>query len=140
MGAPKLRLPWRGKTIIEHTIGAWLQGGVDRVLVVVRADDRELADLIRQAGAIAVVADPPPADMKASVQAGLADAANRFQPGASDVWLMAPADLPALSVEVVCRLLAAHDVASPTVLVAAHHDRRGHPVLFPWPPRKESIA
>ena len=60
MGAPKLRLPWRGKTIIEHTIGAWLQGGVDRVLVVVRADDRELADLIRQAGAIAVVADPTP--------------------------------------------------------------------------------
>ena len=55
---------------------------------------------------------------------------------------MAPADLPALSVEVVCRLLAAHDVASPTVLVAAHHDRRGHPVLFPWPlaGRLEALA
>jgi molybdenum cofactor cytidylyltransferase len=133
MGAPKLRLPWRGKTIIEHTIGAWLQGGVDRVLAVVRADDRELADLIRQAGAVAVLADPPPADMKASVQAGLADAEKRFQPGASDVWMMAPADLPALSAEAVRRLLASHDVASPTALVAAHQGRRGHPVLLPWP-------
>jgi molybdenum cofactor cytidylyltransferase len=137
MGTPKLLLRWRGKTTIEHTIDAWQASGVDRVLVVVRADDAELAAVVRQSGATVVIADPPPADMKASVQAGLDYIAAHENPSQDDVWLTAPADLPALSSEVIRRLRAAHTAASPRVLVAGHQASPGHPVLFPWPYAKK---
>jgi molybdenum cofactor cytidylyltransferase len=132
MGVPKLLLPWCGKAIIEHVVDAWRASGVDEVIVVVRTDDAELANLIVQRGASLVMADPPPPDMKASVLAGLNWLAASETPRSADVWLTAPADLPTLSSEVIQRLLAAHDVSAPRVLVAGHHGRRGHPVLFPW--------
>jgi molybdenum cofactor cytidylyltransferase len=132
MGTPKLVLPWRGTTIIEQVIGVWREGGVDRVLVVARADNQELIARSRGAGAQVIEADPPPADMKASVRLGLAHVAEHFQPRADDVWLTAPADLPLLSPDVVRKLVTAHDPAAPRVLIAGHQGRRGHPVLFPW--------
>jgi molybdenum cofactor cytidylyltransferase len=133
MGTPKLMLPWRGTTIIDHVLAAWREGGVDRLLVVARTGDRQLVARSRAAGAQVIEADPPPADMKASVRIGLAYVAEHFQPRADDVWLTAPADLPFLSGEAVRTLVAAHRPAAPAVLIAAHHGRRGHPVLFPWP-------
>ncbi|HQU42461.1 MAG TPA: nucleotidyltransferase family protein [Pirellulales bacterium] len=132
MGTPKLLLPWRDKAVVEHTIEAWHAGGVDRVLVVVRADDAALAERVANCGAEVVGADPPPADMKASVKIGLARVSDRYQPCADDAWLTAPADLPSLSPIAIRRLLAAHHPAAPAVLVAAHQARPGHPVLFPW--------
>ena len=132
MGRPKLLLSWHGKTIIERLLEAWREGGLSHVLVVVRPDDAELAALVRQSGAEVVIADPPPADMRASVRIGLAYLAEHYQPKSDDVWLMAPADLPSLSADVIRQLLAAHLTAEPRVLVACHHGRRGHPVLFPW--------
>lgn len=132
MGQPKLLLPIDGKTLLERTISAWQQSGVDRVFVVLRADDAALAKLAASTGATAVIADPPPADMKASVRAALEYISLDAKPRASDVWLTAPADLPSLSAEAARHLLAAHDLRSPQVLVAAHQNRAGHPVLFPW--------
>jgi molybdenum cofactor cytidylyltransferase len=132
MGTAKLLLPLGGKTIIENTMDAWRSSGVDRVLVVARADDAPLAALVRACGATCLPADPPPPDMKASVQAGLNYLAAIEQPATGDVWLTAPADLPSFSGEVVRRLLAAHNPDSPRVLVAGHEGRRGHPALFPW--------
>jgi len=132
MGTPKLLLPWRGKAIVEHTIEAWRAGGVDRVLVVIRANDAALAERVANCGAEVVRANPHPADMKASVRVGLAYVADRYQPCAGDAWLTAPADLPSLSAVAIRRLLAAHHPAASAVLVAAHQARPGHPVLFPW--------
>lgn len=132
MGQPKLLLPLAGKTLIERTISAWQRSGVECIFVVLRADDAALAALVTSSGATVVMADPPPADMKASVRAGLDHIALNIKPSANDVWLTAPADLPSLSSEAVRRLLAAHDPRSPKVLVAAHQNQAGHPVLFPW--------
>lgn len=132
MGRPKLLLQLDGKTLIERTIGAWQRSGVDRVLVVLRADDTDLARLVASTGATVVTADPPPADMKASVRAGLEYITREERPRKRDVWLTAPADLPSLSAEAGRRLLAVYNPRRPKVLVAAHQDRAGHPVLFPW--------
>lgn len=133
MGTPKLLLPWRGTTVIEHLIGAWRGGGVDHLLVVARAAATELIARARGAGAQVIAADPPPADMKASVRLGLAFVGEQFQPHADDVWLTSPADLPLLSPDVIRALVAAHSPGAPRVLIASHQGRRGHPVLFPWP-------
>jgi CTP:molybdopterin cytidylyltransferase MocA len=132
MGQPKLLLRLEGRTIIERTIDAWQRSGVARVFVVLRADHTELATLAASSGATVVIAEPPPEDMKASVRAGLEFITRGEKPRSGDVWLTAPADLPALSAEAARRLLAAHNPRSPKVLVAAHRGRAGHPVLFPW--------
>jgi molybdenum cofactor cytidylyltransferase len=132
MGQPKLLLPWRGGTIIEQVLAAWRASRVARVVVTVHPDDVELADVCRRAGLDVVVGQPPPPDMKASVRFGLAFLEAAECPTAADAWLVAPADMPLLSTEVIDRLIAAHDPARPRILVATHAGRRGHPVLLPW--------
>ena len=42
MGQPKLVMPWKSNSIIQHTLAAWHESRVDRVIVVVRPNDTEL--------------------------------------------------------------------------------------------------
>jgi molybdenum cofactor cytidylyltransferase len=132
MGRPKLLLPWRDKTLIQHTLAAWHASGVTHTIVVTRPDDTELAAVVRDAGAEVVVAPVAPPEMKDSIQIGLKYVTLKLHPAASDVWLLAPADMPQLSANVVRQLLVTHNPADPRILVPVHGAERGHPVLFPW--------
>ncbi|MEX2559235.1 MAG: nucleotidyltransferase family protein [Pirellulales bacterium] len=138
MGRPKLLLPWRGATVIEHVLSAWKRAGVSRVVVVVHPEDQALAAVCRDAGVDVVVADPPPADMKASVQCGLAHVASHYAPSASDAWLLAPADMPLLEPGWIEKLLSSRRPAPDEIIVASCQGRRGHPVLFAWPLAREA--
>lgn len=137
MGAAKLLLPWGQQTVIETVIGVWRASGVSRVILTVHPDDVELARLGRAAGAEVVVIDPPPADMKASVLAGLTYVESKHRPGPQDAWLLAPGDMPLLKPENIDRLLAAWNENllqdRQEILALSRAGRRGHPVLFPWP-------
>ncbi len=144
MGQPKLMLPWRTTTVIEHVIAAWQRSRVDYVVAVVHSDDPELAGLCQRAGAIVVVPKPPPAEMKDSVLAALDTITTRFHPRDDAVWLLAPADMPRLSSMVIDTLLDEHHRSGQEILVPtqatltcdtarqAADAKRGHPVLFPW--------
>lgn len=132
MGQPKLLLPWGESTMIETVIGAWHAAGIDRVLVVVRADDEALAARCRAAGARVVQPTVPPPDMKASVRQALQAARTAYAPTDDDAWLLAPADMPRLSSRLIVRLLAEHNPGDPTVLIPVVDGRRGHPILVPW--------
>ena len=133
MGSPKLLLPWQGSTIIEHVLTTWKATPVSRVVVIVHPDDHELACTCRQARVDVVVPAAPPPDMKASVLHGLEFLEREEQPTAADAWLLAPADMPLLTIDHIGQVLAAHDPAAPCIVVPRHAGRRGHPVLFPWP-------
>ncbi len=132
MGRPKLLLPWDTGTVIEATLKQWKLGGVRHRIVVVHPADAELARVARAAGAEVLIAPTPPDDMKASVALGLAYAAAQWQAGIDDVWLLAPADIPQLSPQVIQQLLEAHRIQPDVILAPVHSGRRGHPVLFPW--------
>jgi molybdenum cofactor cytidylyltransferase len=135
MGRPKLLLPWRRKTVIETVLEAWRASGVSHVVMTVRPEDIELAALGRASGAETVVVSPPPPDMKASVLAGLDYVARNYQPRPTDAWLLAPADMPLLSAQVIDALLAARGAGGPSdeIVAPCRSGKRGHPVLFPWP-------
>lgn len=133
MGLPKLLLPWGTTTVIEQVLAAWKASRVSAVIVTAHPDDDELVSRCRAAEAEIVIVDPPPADMKASVAAGLAYLAAHHQPRPTDVWLLAPADMPLLDSRLIDRLLTAYQPSAPRVLVPSAAGRRGHPVLFPWP-------
>lgn len=132
LGTNKLLLPWHGATLIEHVLRQWLASDVGQVVVVVRVDDAQLLSVCRnQPVELAIVREPPP-QMKESVIAALHHVHCRFAPSSADVWLLAPADLPDLSPDVINMLLANHVSTSDDILVPASGGRRGHPVLIPW--------
>ncbi|MEO8496791.1 MAG: nucleotidyltransferase family protein [Planctomycetota bacterium] len=130
MGQDKLLLPWGDATVIESLLAAWRAGGVDEIVVVTRLDQTGLHVLCRDATIVTPAIAPP--EMKDSVGAALDHIRKTFAPLCSDVWLLAPADMPQLDATVVKQVLNAHDPASPTIVVPTSAGKRGHPVLFPW--------
>lgn len=118
--------------MIEQTLAAWRASRVEKVVVVVRPDDRELADLCRSCGVEVVVPPNAPPEMKDSVQYGLRHIEANFSPTAEDAWLLAPADMPGLSSYVIETLNLAHKANQHHILIPTLGGKRGHPVLFPW--------
>src|SRR3954447_6428415 len=47
MGTPKLLLPLAGRPLIAHVIEAWERSSVDRIVVVIRPDDKALAEAVK---------------------------------------------------------------------------------------------
>jgi molybdenum cofactor cytidylyltransferase len=139
MGRPKLLLPWGDGTLMDHVLTIWRASRVGRVVVVLHRDDGELIDLCRRRQVEMVVPDVPPPEMKDSVAAAITFIRDAHRPTDADAWLMAPADMPGLSIAVIHRLVAAHDPNRPRILVPTHAGRRGHPVLFPWPAAHEVL-
>lgn len=132
MGRRKLALPWGGATVLDAVLEAWCRSRVDRTVVVMRRDDRELQTIVgrHEVDVVLPAIDPP--DMKASIQAGLAHLRVARSPAEGDVWLVAPADMPLLPTAAIDAVLDAAVRFPNEILVAAHQGQRGHPVLFPW--------
>jgi molybdenum cofactor cytidylyltransferase len=132
MGAPKLLLPWGRSSLLEHVLGAWTNSGIDRLVIVLPPDQPELARRACQF-AIEVVAPPVrPVDMKQSVSLGLARLTERFQPSADDAWLLAPADLPGITPEVIRVVMDCYDEKPGRIVTPVCRGKRAHPIALPW--------
>jgi molybdenum cofactor cytidylyltransferase len=128
----KLLLPWNKVTVIDQVLLAWTESHADRVVVIVRKDDVQLQKACRRwPNADLVIPEEDPPDMKSSIQLGLQHIAAAYDPGESDRWMVAPADLPTLTAELVNRVIEASS-DSDSVVVPRFGERRGHPVTFPW--------
>jgi len=132
MGQAKLLLSLAGAPLLVHTIKAWQQSKVDRILVVARPGDDPLANVVRSTGVELVVPATPPPDMKASLQVALRHIEQQHTPTPADAFLVAPADMPRLSPVLIDHLIEQHSHHAPQILVPTLAGRRGHPVLFPW--------
>ena len=134
MGEPKLLKTYRDKPLIEHTLEAWCLSRVDRVLVIIRADDHALQVLlqnIRQRLSFEVVPADAPSEMKDSFAAGWTYLQESSELSGNDVILMAPADMPHLSSAIINQLLDFHPQHPDSILAPEYQGRRGHPALFP---------
>jgi molybdenum cofactor cytidylyltransferase len=145
--------------VIQQVLQTWKATDVKQIVVVVRSSDQELAGLCSASGVTVVqpIVDPP--DMKASIQQALhfvaAEAKRQSEP-LPDAWLLAPADMPHLSVPVVQKLLHEYETVlvsdsfqgsspietacRPQILVPTFQGQRGHPVLFSWSLVEEVFA
>lgn len=139
MGRPKLLLPLFGKPLVQHTIEAWRRSRVDRTVVVARPGDELLLATLRLfetawPDSVDIVIPPiPPPDMKASLQAALTHIERVHDPSVDDAFLVAPADMPHLSMAIINRLIQRHaSDAKQAILAPTIACERGHPVLFPW--------
>jgi CTP:molybdopterin cytidylyltransferase MocA len=137
MGGPKALLrDAHGVPFLDRALGVLLEGGCDRVTVVLGASADEVQGVLDEAGwsedpaVDVVVAEDWDEGMGASLRAGLRSLAD-CGPGV-DAVLVSLVDLPDIDVAVLRRVAAAGSAASGGhVLVRATYDGRpGHPVLI----------
>lgn len=132
MGTDKLLLPWNDATILETVIAAWQKSTVDHIFVVIPQERTDLPKLLQALPVHVVTADPRPRDMKESIQHGLRAIQSRLAPTPSDVWLVAPADMPTLSTQTIDLVLREAINHPGQIVVPVNSEKRGHPVLLPW--------
>lgn len=138
MGCDKLLLSYEGRPIIDRVIDAWRKGGVDVVVVVIRADHAALRRHLQACPIELAAIDAPLPEMVDTVRAGLGYISEKFSPDSQDVWMLAPADLPTLDRQAIGALLEAYDPHDARILAATYDGRRSHPVLFPWRSAEEA--
>jgi molybdenum cofactor cytidylyltransferase len=133
MGRPKLSLPLGDRTILEQVVRAFRDGGVDEVLVILSPAGEELAQMAKKAGAHVLVLTDATADMRATVECGLAWLEAQFAPQVNDPWLLCPADHPVLEANVIIQLLEAWQRrGAKDILVPTFNGQRGHPTVIAW--------
>ena len=130
MGQPKLLMPWQGKRVIDSVLQAWTNSRVDEVLVVLRNDDDVLMEACREWSVEVVLLTQPTADMKGSILAGLARIENGYDPAIEDQVLIAPADLPRISAELIDQVVGFADDGK--IVVPYFGEKQGHPIRIPW--------
>ena len=131
MNQPKLLLQWRGKSILDHVLAAWHQSRATRTIVVIRQDDLVLRELCAKHDVDCICPKTSPRDMKQSVQYAIEFIASQYHPIEDDAWLLAPADLPKLTFELIDSVIRRHR-SDNSIIVPRFESRTGHPVLFPW--------
>src|SRR5439155_8382641 len=122
-----------GRTVLEHVIEALWAGGAEHILVVIGPHVAELVSLADMAGAKTLLLSEETADMRATIEAGLAWLETTFSPKPDDARLLVPAEHPTLDAAVVRQLLAARaEKPEASVIIPTFEGRRGHPALIAW--------
>jgi molybdenum cofactor cytidylyltransferase len=134
-GGKKLLTPIDGEPLLDRTISALLNGGVDQIIVVVGpdADDQKHdVNAFSDPRVWPVVNPDPSRGMFSSLQAGMAEAEG-------DAQVVLPADMPFIQSGTVAILL---DVfrSRPAIVSPRYQGKRGHPVILPPSLRDEIRA
>jgi molybdenum cofactor cytidylyltransferase len=133
-GSAKMLADIDGLPLLERTIRALLEGGVDRVVVVLGPDGERIAEKVAALSDRRVsraTNEHPERGMFTSIQAGM-------RAGAGDPILVLPGDMPFVSAATVSALLARY--AAGRAIVSPRLDgRRGHPVVLPAKYRDEIV-
>ena len=133
MGQPKLLMTFGGETLVFRLVRLLGQGGVGRVVVVAppasEPEGPDIASEATRAGAEVLVPDTRPAEMRGSIELGLARLGIDSPPR---LVLLAPGDAPGVTADLVVLLLDTAQKRPGHIVVPSHDGRRGHPLVLPW--------
>lgn len=135
MGAQKLLLPLRGKTVIACVVDAVLAAAVDKTFVVVGADRGPIADALAGRRVEYILNPTPKSEMIESLRCGL-----RALPCDCSGFLVVLGDQPSVSSETIGRLISRWRQSRRGMLVPVWEGRRGHPVLISASYREEILT
>jgi len=127
MGGTKQLLPWHEKTVLGHLLDTLQSSSVGEIILVLGHEAERILEkvAIRE---IKVVFNPDyQKGMSTSLRRGLM-AANQ----AADGFLVVLADQPAITPEIIDRLIDSFGQVQPgkNIVAPSFRGRRGHPVLF----------
>lgn len=148
MGRPKVLMPIRGSTMVGTVVRRLLEAGADEIVVVTRGELAAQLDLPTDRRVRIAINDAVESEMMDSLRVGLAALKSpkvqvRPDPagnpatddeGARDTRtgiLVVPADMPAIAVFTYRRCMDVYRFDSRRIVIAAHHGKRGHPVVLP---------
>ena len=135
MGTQKLLLPFGDATVVEAVVRAALGSRVDRAMVVLGADAREVRAKLAPTGADFTVNEDHGRGMLSSDQAGFA----ALGEGAEAAVVML-GDQPFLPSAVVDAVIAAYRTSGKGIVIPTFQGRRGHPVLVDMKYRAEVLG
>jgi molybdenum cofactor cytidylyltransferase len=127
MGECKQLLPWHGGTVLGNLLRTLLSSSLDEVILVLGHESERILEKISTRG-IRVEFNPDYREgMSTSLRRGLM-AMNQD----AEAFLIVLADQPALTPEIIRRLIDAFRRAQPgkSIVAPSFQGRRGHPVLF----------
>lgn len=126
MGQLKALLPWRGRTLLEHQVSCLLEGGAERVVVVLGHRAEELRPLLEGKDGVVWTLNPHYLQGKTtSIRAGLS-ALDEDRVG--DILLL-NVDQPRSAGD-VARILEAHRSKDCVVTVPEFRGKGGHPIAL----------
>ena len=132
MGQPKLLLPWKDTTVLEHVLATLKVGSVDRRLVVTGHAGKAIQEAVRDREIIFISNDDyAQGEMLSSIQCGLRALGEEIEAA-----LIVLGDQPQLRAGTVQAVLGAYRETRPGLVVPSHSHRRGHPWLADralWP-------
>ena len=122
-GGRKLLVPWRGRPLYEHALEALLASpAVVETIVVVQPGFAAPPARPR----CRFVVNPDHGEgMGASLRTGV-----RAAPADADACLVALADMPAITPELIASLVAGYAASGKRIVVPVCGGRRGHPVMM----------
>jgi len=124
-GSPKQLLPWKGKTLLEHTVDTVLESSVSQVVVVLGHRAERIGAVLGQRPLEVVVNDAWASGQSSSARAGLQALSETC-----DACLFVLADQPNLKSALIDDVLARYRRTLAPIVAPVHRGRRGNPVLF----------
>ncbi|MCJ7806491.1 MAG: selenium cofactor biosynthesis protein YqeC, partial [Clostridia bacterium] len=130
MGADKLLLRYKDKTILEHTLDQISQSGIDDLVLVVKPGCK-LPSILTKSGVRIIENGEYASGIASSLKAGLSTIDHRAQG-----VLFALADQPLIPVQIYRQLIENYQKRLKLITCPTYQGKRGNPVLFDrrtWP-------
>ena len=129
MGQPKALLPTRspGETFLDRITRTLLDGGVDRVFVVVGADAAIITADAKPQPNVAILNNP---DYERGQLTSLLTGLRRVDDAEATGVVVTLIDVPLVTCETVRALIAAHRAHQASIVRPVADGRHGHPVIF----------
>lgn len=125
MGFPKLLLPIKGKSLLQHVIDNALQSKVGEVIVVLGAEATKLRREIKQSQVQIIENASYKEGLSTSLKAGL----QAVSPQAQAVLILL-GDQPLISHDIIDALIDKYEESGSIMVAPVYKGKRGNPVLF----------
>ena len=132
MNAPKMLLPFRGKTIIEKMVENVTASRVDKTIVVLGYGKDEILKVTGRLPVINCYNEHYREGMLSSVKCGL-----RFLPEGFEAAIIFPGDQPMIGPDVINLVIEAYRRSGKGIVVPVFNRKRGHPLLVDYRYRED---
>jgi|WetSurSiteA1Bulk_404760.scaffolds.fasta_scaffold08163_3 molybdenum cofactor cytidylyltransferase len=125
MGSPKMMLPYEGATIIEKVIENVLNSDVEKTVVVLGANKKEIMEVIAKHPVMHCYNDNYKQGMLSSVKCGF-----EFLPPDFRAAMVFLGDQPMAETSVMNLVMRAYHESGKGIVIPVCNGKRGHPILI----------